>query len=85
MNATTTHRYNGNPATDPRQYTDLYARAQEIIDRIRLLQEQSLDAYTNELYRLRQPKYACDINREIQEQQVELDLLMAEVRRRRTI
>lgn len=74
---------NGHHRTDPRKIENLHEYAQSIIDRIRILQERQLDAYTRKLYRLSNPKLASDYTAEITALRDELDLLLAEATRRR--
>lgn len=82
MTTTTAPTSNGHHRTDPRKIENLHEHAQHLLDRIRYLQEQQLDAYTRKLYRLRLGKLPSDYTKEITELRDELDLLLAEANRR---
>ena len=72
----------GGGFTDPRKIENLHEYAQHLLDRIRYLQEQQIDAYTKKLYRLKLGKLPSDYTKEITELRDELDLLLAEANRR---
>lgn len=67
----------------PRKVEDLRAEAIAILKRIRDLQAQQLDVYTKYLYDLPTHTLASDVSQEIRNHEEQLDLLIAEYRRRK--
>ena len=65
-----------------RKVEDLRAQAEQLIKRLRALQEKQLDAYSRYLFDLPTNTLASDYTREIRSIEEQLDLLMAEYRRR---